>query len=42
VIAALSERGQARAVTRLGDQIWISETAVDRIRIVDSTAPLSN
>lgn len=42
VIAALSERGQARAVTRLGDQIWISETAVDRIRIVDSAAPLSN
>ncbi len=42
VIASLSERGQARAVTRLGDQIWISETAVDRIRIIDTSVPPSN
>jgi virginiamycin B lyase len=40
--ANLSERGQARAMTRLGDTLFISETAVDRIRTVDLRAAPSN
>jgi virginiamycin B lyase len=34
-IAKLSDRGQARFMTRLGAQVWISESAVDRVTVVD-------
>lgn len=35
IVASLSDRGQARSMVRLGDQVWLTESAVDRIRIVD-------
>jgi virginiamycin B lyase len=35
IVASLSERGQARSMVRLGDQVWLTESAVDRVRIVD-------
>lgn len=35
IVANLSDRGQARSMVRLGDQVWLTESAVDRIRIVD-------
>lgn len=41
-VAALSERGQARAMTRLGEQVWISEAAADRVLMVDFAAPSTN
>jgi virginiamycin B lyase len=41
-VAPLSERGQARAMTRLGDQIWITETAADRVLLVDMAAQPSH
>lgn len=42
VEAHLTERGQARAMAKLGDQIWVSEFAADRITVVDFKAPPSN
>ena len=41
-VAALSERGQARAMTRLGEQVWISEAAADRVLMIDFASPPSN
>jgi hypothetical protein len=41
-VAPLSERGQARAMTRLGDQIWITETAADRVLLIDLAAQPSH
>ncbi len=36
VAASLTEKGQARAMARLGDQVWLSESAADRIRVIDA------
>ncbi len=41
-VAPLSERGQARAMTRLDDQIWITETAADRVLLIDLAAQPSH
>lgn len=38
VAATLTEKGQARAMARLGDEVWISEQAADRLLIVDLRA----
>lgn len=40
-VVGLTERGQARWMARLGEQIWIAETAADRITSIDFRA-LSN
>jgi virginiamycin B lyase len=42
VAASLSERGQARAMVRTGEQVWLTESAVDRVRIVDFSPPTVN
>jgi virginiamycin B lyase len=42
VIATLSERGQARSMVRLGEQVWLTESAADRIRVIDMTSPTTN
>jgi virginiamycin B lyase len=42
VAARLSDRGQARAMSRLGDQLWLTETAADRVVMVDLSSPASN
>ncbi len=41
-VAQLSDRGQARAMTRLGEQVWIAETAADRLVAVDLSPGPSN
>ncbi len=41
-VAALSDRGQARGMARLGDQVWISESAADRVLMIDFSASPTN
>jgi virginiamycin B lyase len=42
VVAQLSDRGQARHLARVGQQVWISESAVDRVLVVETAAPVAN
>ncbi len=42
LVAPLSERGQARSMTRVGEQVWIAETAADRLVAVDLSPSPSN
>ncbi len=41
-VAQLSDKGQARSMARLGDRLWITESAVDRIAVVDLSPAPSN
>jgi virginiamycin B lyase len=38
-VASLSDRGQARSLVRVGEQVYVSEMAADRIIVVDTRAP---
>lgn len=42
VAAQLSDRGQARAMTRVGEQFWMAEAAADRLVAVDLSPGPSN
>lgn len=41
-LSALSERGQARGMARIGAKVWIAESAADSVAVVDLGAPASN
>ncbi len=41
-LGALSDRGQARGVARIGSQLWVAEAAADSVAVIELGTPASN